>query len=49
MFFKIIGMLVVGFFVFVFLLGFFGKFWIRSKLGKMIKEANEMGPAGQSI
>lgn len=46
MFFKIIGMLVVGFFVFVFLLGFFGKFWIRSKLGKMIKEANEMGPAG---
>ena len=43
MIFKIIGMIVVGFFVFIFVLAIAGKFWLKRKLGEFVKDANELG------
>jgi len=46
--FKIIGMLVVGFFAFVFILALVGQFWLKSKFKKMIQQAKQNAPvAGQ--
>ena len=42
--FKIIGMLVVGFFVFVFLLALVGQFWLKSKFKKIIEQAKQNSP-----
>ena len=42
--FKIIGIIVVGFFVFVFLLAVLGQFWLKSKFKKIIEQAKRNSP-----
>lgn len=42
--FKIIGMLVVGFFVFVFFAALIGQFWLKNKFKKIIEQAQKNSP-----
>lgn len=44
--FKIIGMLVVGFFVFVFVAALLGQFWLKNKVKKIIEQAKQNSPHG---
>ena len=44
--FKIIGMLVVGLFVFVFVAALVGQFWLKSKFKKIIEQAKQNSPHG---
>ena len=44
--FKIIGMFVVGLFVFVFIAAFVGQFWLKSKFKKIIEQAKQNSPHG---